>query len=89
MLGGKDVVSQFHFAVDKMEGAINSLGGQLEDIVCMDIFIHYADDAAAVTRVHRERFQGIRHTHTLTQAKRDKEGCLVEIQADAVAKRRE
>jgi aryl-alcohol dehydrogenase-like predicted oxidoreductase/enamine deaminase RidA (YjgF/YER057c/UK114 family) len=89
IIGGKDVVSQFHFVVDKIEGAINSLGGRLDDIVCLGILIHDAGDAAAVTHVHGERFHGIQHTYKLTQVNLDKKGCLVQIQADAVVKRRE
>jgi enamine deaminase RidA (YjgF/YER057c/UK114 family) len=86
IIGGQDIVSQFHFVVDKIEGALNSLGGRLEDIVCTDVFIRDEGDAAAVTRVHRERFRGIQLTNTLTQAELDKQGCLVEIQADAIVK---
>jgi aryl-alcohol dehydrogenase-like predicted oxidoreductase/enamine deaminase RidA (YjgF/YER057c/UK114 family) len=86
IIGGKDVVSQFYFVVDKIEGALNSLGGRLEDIVCTDVFIRDEKDAAAVTRIHRERFRGVQLTNTLTQAELDTQGCLVEIQADAVVK---
>ena len=86
IIGGKDVESQFHFVVDKIEGALNSLGGRLEDIVCTDVFIGDEADAAAVTRVHGERFRGIQLTNKLTQAKLDAQGCLVEIQADAIIK---
>jgi diketogulonate reductase-like aldo/keto reductase len=84
IIGGRDVVAQFHYVVDKIEGALNSLGGRLEDIVCTNICIRDVADAAAVTRVHRERFRGIQLTNTLTQAKIEREGCLVEIQADAI-----
>jgi aryl-alcohol dehydrogenase-like predicted oxidoreductase/enamine deaminase RidA (YjgF/YER057c/UK114 family) len=86
VIGGQDVVAQFHFVVDKIEGALISLGGRLEDIVCTNVFIRDAADAAAVTHVHRERFRGIQLSNTLTQAKLGGEDCLVEIQADAVIK---
>ena len=84
IIGGKDVVAQFHFVVDKIEGALNSLGGKLNDIVCTNVCIQDAADAAAVTRVHGERFRGIQLTNTLIQAELDRQGCLVEIQADAI-----
>jgi len=86
IIGGKDVAAQFHYVVDKIEGALNSLGGELNDIVCTDVHIRDAGDAAAVTHVHRERFHGIQMTNTLTQAELDRQGCLVEIQADAIIK---
>jgi aryl-alcohol dehydrogenase-like predicted oxidoreductase/enamine deaminase RidA (YjgF/YER057c/UK114 family) len=84
IIGGQDVVAQFHFIVDKIEGAITSLGGRLEDIVSTNIYIHDLADAGAVNRAHGERFCGIQLTNTLKQAKYERKGCLVEIQADAV-----
>ena len=84
IIGGQDVVAQFHFVVDKIEGALNSLGGKLNDIVCTNVRIQDEADAAAVTRIHSERFHGIQLTNTLTQAELEKKGCLVEIQAEAI-----
>jgi len=86
VIGGQDVVAQFHFVVDKIEGALNSLGGRLNDVVCTDVRIRDAADVADVTHVHKERFHGIQLTNTLTQAKLERQGCLVEIQADAIVK---
>ncbi len=87
VIGGKDPAAQYHFVVDKIEGAINSLGGQLKDIICTEVYIHNMADAGAVDRAHGERFHGIRPAHTLTQAKLEGEGCLVEIKAEAVIKK--
>jgi enamine deaminase RidA (YjgF/YER057c/UK114 family) len=86
VIGGKDPVAQYHFVVDKIEGALTSLGGRLEDIVCTTVNIRDAADAGAVVRAHEERFRGIRPVHSLTQAKLEGEGCLVEIQTEAVMK---
>lgn len=84
VIGGRDVVAQFHFVVDKIEGALNSLGGRLQDIVCTSVTIRSAADAGAVAGAYRERFQGIRPVNTLTKAPIEREGCLVEIQVEAI-----
>jgi aryl-alcohol dehydrogenase-like predicted oxidoreductase/enamine deaminase RidA (YjgF/YER057c/UK114 family) len=84
VIGGKDVVAQFHFVVDKIEGALQSLGGRLRDVICTNVFMRQAADAEAVTRAHRERFHDVRLANTLTQAEIEGEGCLVEIQAEAI-----
>lgn len=84
VIGGQDVVAQFYFVVDKIEGALNSLGGRLEDIVCTNVCIRDKADAEAVARVHRERFREIRLANTLTQKKLEGEECLVEMQAEAI-----
>jgi len=86
IIGGQDVVAQFHFIVDKIEGAITSLGGRLKDIVCTNVYIHDLADAGAVNRAHGERFRGIQLTHTLKQVKLEGEGCLVEMQTEAIVK---
>lgn len=84
IIGDQDVVAQFHFVVDKIEGALNSLGGRLNDVVCTDVRIREATDTGVVARAYMERFCGIQHANTITQAKIKKEGCLVEIQADVI-----
>lgn len=89
VIGGQDVAAQFHFVVDKIEGALNSLGGRLEDIVCTNVHIREAADVEAVARAHMERFCGIQLANTMTRAKLEKEGSLVEIQAEAVVKKPE
>jgi hypothetical protein len=82
-------MAQYHFVIDKIEGAINSLGGRLEDIVCTDVSIREAADAGTVTRAHGERFRGIQLANTLIQEKPKRKGCLVEIQAEAIVKKPE
>ena len=89
VIGGKDPVAQYHFVIDKIEGALTSLGGSLQDVVCTTVNIRDAADTGSVARAHGERFRGIRPVHTLTQAKLEGEECLVEIQAEAIVKRTE
>jgi len=84
IIGGKDIVAQFHFVVDKIEGMLNSLGGLLEDVVCTNVCIRDMADAEAVARVHSKRFRAIKPANTLTQAKLEGKDCLVEIQAEAI-----
>ena len=55
-IGGKDAAAQTQFVIDKIEGAIVSLGGRLEDVVRTRIFIRNLSDWEPVARVHGERF---------------------------------
>jgi len=89
IIGGRDVVAQFHFVVDKMEGALRSLGGRLEDIVRTEVRIHDPSDTGAVARAYDERFGAVRPANTLSQAKIEGEGCLIEMEAEAIVKRPE
>jgi aryl-alcohol dehydrogenase-like predicted oxidoreductase/enamine deaminase RidA (YjgF/YER057c/UK114 family) len=84
IIGGPDVVTQYHFVVDKIEGAISSLGGRLKDIVRTDICVRTISDAAALSQAHMERFQGIQHANSISQAEIETDGCMVEMQADAI-----
>jgi aryl-alcohol dehydrogenase-like predicted oxidoreductase/enamine deaminase RidA (YjgF/YER057c/UK114 family) len=83
-IGGCDPAAQFHFVIDKIEGAIQSLGGRLEDVVRTRVFIHNLDDWEAVARAHGERFRDILPANTLVQAALVGEGNLVEVEAEAL-----
>lgn len=84
MIGGNDPAAQTHFVIDKIEGAIESLGGSLEDVVRTRIFVNNIEDWEPVARAHGERFAGINPANTLVEAKLVGEGYLVEIEAEAV-----
>jgi len=84
MIGGKDVAAQTHFIIDKIEGAIMSLGGRLADVVRTRIFINDINDWEAAARAHGERFKHINPANTLVKAELVGEGYLVEIEAEAV-----
>ena len=86
MIGGRDPSAQAHFVIDKIEGAIESLGGTLADVVRTRIFVNNLDDWEAVARAHGERFAGINPANTLVEARLVGEGYLVEIEAEAVLK---
>jgi aryl-alcohol dehydrogenase-like predicted oxidoreductase/enamine deaminase RidA (YjgF/YER057c/UK114 family) len=83
MIGGADLKAQTHFIIDKIEGAIISLGGTLEDVDRTRIFVNDVNDWEAVARAHGERFKDIQPANTLVEAKLVG-GCYkVEIEAEA------
>lgn len=84
MIGGKDAAAQTHFVIDKIEAAIESLGGSLADVVRTRIFVNNLADWEVVARAHGERFSGINPANTLVEARLVGEGYLVEIEAEAV-----
>ena len=84
MIGGADPAAQTHFVIDKIEAAIDSLGGSLEDVVRTRIFVNNIKDWEAVARAHGDRFNGINPANTLVEAKLVGEDYLVEIEAEAI-----
>ncbi len=82
-IGGVDVAAQTHFVIDKLEGALESLGGRLENVVRTRIFVRHISDWEAVARVHGERFGHIQPANTLVEAALVSEEALVEIEAEA------
>ncbi|MCJ7466415.1 MAG: aldo/keto reductase [Maribacter sp.] len=84
MIGGKDPGAQAHFVIDKIEAAIESLGGTLADVVRTRIFVNHINDWEAVARAHGARFAGINPANTLVEAKLVGAGYLVEIEAEAI-----
>jgi aryl-alcohol dehydrogenase-like predicted oxidoreductase/enamine deaminase RidA (YjgF/YER057c/UK114 family) len=82
-VGGKDAAAQAHFAIDKIEGALESLGSSLGDVVRTRVFVKRMSDWEAVARAHGERFAGIQPANTLVQADLVGNEYLVEIEADA------
>jgi aryl-alcohol dehydrogenase-like predicted oxidoreductase/enamine deaminase RidA (YjgF/YER057c/UK114 family) len=83
-VGGSDPAAQAHFAIDKLEGALQSLGGRLEHVVRTRIHVRNIADWEAVARAHGDRFAAIRPANTLVGADLVGEEYLVEIEADAV-----
>jgi aryl-alcohol dehydrogenase-like predicted oxidoreductase/enamine deaminase RidA (YjgF/YER057c/UK114 family) len=83
MIGGKDAAAQAHFIIDKIEGALQSLGGSLEDVDRTRIFVNDIHDWEPVARAHGERFAGIQPANTLVEARLVGEGYLVEVEAEA------
>jgi len=85
VIGGADPAAQTHFVIDKIEGALQSLGSRLEDVVRTRVYVSRIEDWEAVARAHGARFAHIRPANTLVEAKLVGDGYLVEVEAEAVA----
>ena len=83
LIGGRDPAAQAHFAIDKIEGALQSLGGSLADVVRTRVFVKNIADWEAVARVHGARFAAIMPANTLVEAALVGDDYLVEIEAEA------
>ncbi len=83
LIGGRDPGAQTHFVIDKIEGALQSLGATLHDVVRTRIFIRSGVDWESVARAHGQRFARIRPANTLVYADTVHEDLLVEIEAEA------
>jgi enamine deaminase RidA (YjgF/YER057c/UK114 family) len=83
LVGGTDPAAQTHFAIDKIEGALRSLGATLADVVRTRIYVTNPAHAEAISRAHGERFREILPANTLIRADLVGDGYLVEIEAEA------
>jgi aryl-alcohol dehydrogenase-like predicted oxidoreductase/enamine deaminase RidA (YjgF/YER057c/UK114 family) len=83
VIGGTDAAAQAHFAIDKIEGALQSLGATLEDVVRTRVFVRHLEDWEAAARAHGERFGHIQPANTLVAAPLVGDEYLVEIEAEA------
>ncbi|MDZ7631073.1 MAG: Rid family hydrolase [Gemmatimonadaceae bacterium] len=82
-IGGHDAAAQTHFVVDKLEGALISLGGTLEHVVRTRVFVDDMEQWEPIARALGERFGHILPANTMVQARLIGDGYLVEIEADA------
>jgi aryl-alcohol dehydrogenase-like predicted oxidoreductase/enamine deaminase RidA (YjgF/YER057c/UK114 family) len=83
LIGGNDPAAQTHFILDKIAGAIESLGGTLEQVVRTRVYLKRLADWEAVARAHGERFGAILPANTMVRADLIGEEYLVEIEAEA------
>ncbi len=84
LVGGNDPAAQARYAIDKIERAIQQLGGRLEDVVRTRVFVSDIAHWEAVARVHGERFGRIRPANTLVEARLVGPEYLVEIEVEAI-----
>ena len=84
VIGADDPASQTNFIIDKIEGALQSLGASLEDVVRTRIYIKNMNYWEAVAQVHGRRFRGILPANTLVGADIIGSEYLVEIEAEAL-----
>ena len=85
VIGAGDPQAQTVFILDKIEGALQSLGGSLQDVVRTRIYIRNIADWEVVSLVHGARFAHIKPANTLVRADLVGDDYLVEIEAEAVA----
>ena len=83
VLGGADPAAQTHAVIDKIAGALQSLGGRLDDVVRTRIFVSDMAHWEPVARAHGERFRAIQPANTLVEARLVGSEYLVEIEAEA------
>jgi enamine deaminase RidA (YjgF/YER057c/UK114 family) len=83
-IGGHDPMSQAHAVLDKIEAAIQQLGGQMSDVVRTRVYVPHIDYWEPVARVHGARFHNIRPANTLIVAQLIGSEYLVEIEAEAI-----
>jgi enamine deaminase RidA (YjgF/YER057c/UK114 family) len=69
--------------LDKIEGALLSLGGTLEQVVRTRVFVDDIAQWEPIARALGERFGHILPANTMVQAQLIGDGYLVEIEADA------
>ena len=80
-----DAASQAEVCFDKIEAALQALGGRLEDVVRTRVYVpDIARDWEAVARVHGRRMAGINPANTLVSAQLVGEEYRVEIEAEAI-----
>ncbi len=84
LIGGTDPAAQAHAVIDKIEGALQSLGSSLSDVVRTRVFVRNIAQWEPVARAHGERFGDVLPSNTLVEAKLVGDEYLVEIEADAV-----
>jgi len=84
IIGGSDPGAQTHFVIDKIEGALQSLGASLKDVVRTRIYLKNKDHMKPVADVHGLRFRGILPANTLICADIIGSEYLVEIEAEAL-----
>jgi aryl-alcohol dehydrogenase-like predicted oxidoreductase/enamine deaminase RidA (YjgF/YER057c/UK114 family) len=84
LIGGEDAYAQAVFCLDKIQGAVESLGGSIEDVVRTRIYVGDPAVWEPVSRAHGERFRTLQPANTLVHAELIGDGYLVEIEAEAV-----
>ncbi len=83
-IGGNDPAAQMHYIIDKIEGAIQSLGGTLHQVVRTRIFIRNINQWEPISRAHGDRFRDIQPANTMVKAEIIGDEYLVEMEAEAM-----
>ena len=83
-VGKNDPALQMQFILQKIEGALVQLGGDLRGVVRTRVYVLHLKDWEAVARVHGQVFGEIRPANTLVQAALVGDEYLVEVEVDAI-----
>jgi enamine deaminase RidA (YjgF/YER057c/UK114 family) len=84
IIGPGDPAAQARAILDRIEAAIEQLGGRLQDVVCTRIYVRDIAQWEVVARVHGERFAAIRPANTLVETRLVGDEYLVEMEAEAI-----
>jgi enamine deaminase RidA (YjgF/YER057c/UK114 family) len=85
LIGEGDSAAQAAFCLDRIEAAVEALGGRLDDIVRTRVYVPRVErDWEPVARAHGRRFASICPANTLVGAALVGKGYLVEMEADAL-----
>lgn len=84
VVGIGDPAAQAEYIIDRIETALEALGGKLSDVVRTQLYVSDIAHWEPVARVHGKRFGAIRPVNTLVEARLVAPEMLVEIAADAV-----
>ena len=84
-----DVVEQMRHALTLVQGAIEDLGGRLEDVIMTRIYVSNVHQIDLVAHVHGEIFRDIRPATTIVKVDFIDPRILVEVEAEAVYGKKE
>ena len=84
LVGAGDPAAQMRFIIDKIERAMQQLGGELRHVVRTRMFVSDARYWEPVIRAHGERFKDIKPVATMVEAKLIGPEYLVEVEMDAI-----
>jgi len=84
LVGGSDPGAQARFIFDKIEKALQQLGGEMRHVIRTRMYVSDARHWEPVVREHGERFKDIKPVATLVEAKLIGPEYLVEIEVDAI-----
>ena len=79
-----DVVEQMRRALDIVKGALEELGGTLEDVVMTRIYVNDVRNIDSVALVHGDVFRDIRPATTIVCVEFIDRNILVEVEAEAI-----
>lgn len=84
LVGAGDPGAQTRFILDKIEKALQQLGGEMRHVIRTRMYVSDARHWEPVARAHGERFKDIKLVATLVEAKLIGPEYLVEIEVDAI-----